>query len=57
MGTRILELFFENLLMNADHELKNRYTHIDFQSESAIQSANEKISARKNRAPVNNEYY
>jgi len=25
--------------MNAGHELKNRYMHIDFQSESAIQSA------------------
>ena len=37
--TEFLELFFENLLMNAGHELKNRYMHIDFQSESAIQSA------------------
>ena len=34
--------------MNAGHELKNRYMHIDFQSESAIQSANEKISKCQN---------
>ena len=39
--TEFLELFFENLLMNAGHELKNRYIHIDFQRESAIQSAAE----------------
>lgn len=36
--TEFLELFFENLLMNANHELKNRYMHVDF--EKAIQSAN-----------------
>ena len=40
--TEFLELFFENLLMNADHELKNRYMHVDFQSEDATQSATEK---------------
>ena len=33
--TEYLELFFENLLVNAGHELKNRYMHIDFQGESA----------------------
>ena len=33
--TEFLELFFENLLMNAGHELKNRYMHIDFENESA----------------------
>ena len=37
--TEFLELFFENLLMNAGHELKNRYMHIDFENESATQSA------------------
>lgn len=37
--TKFLEMFFENLLMNAGHELKNRYMHIDFDNESAIQSA------------------
>lgn len=33
--TEFLELFFENLLMNAGHELKNRYMHIDYRSQSA----------------------
>lgn len=33
--TEFLELFFENLLMDAGHELKNRYMHIDFENESA----------------------
>lgn len=46
--TEFLELFFENLLMNAGHELKNRYLHIDFQKESVIQSANAKISKCQN---------
>ena len=42
--TEFLELFFENLLMNAGHELKNRYMHIDFENESATQSANKNVS-------------
>jgi len=46
--TEFLELFFENLLMNAGHELKNRYMHIDFEGESAIQSANNTDSKCKN---------
>lgn len=46
--TEFFELFFENLLMNAGHELKNRYMHIEFENESAIQSANEKISKCQN---------
>lgn len=28
--TKFLEQFFENLLLGADHELKNRYLHINF---------------------------
>ena len=43
--TKFLELFFENLLMDAGHELKNRYMHIDFEKDSAAQSAN--INASK----------
>ena len=43
-----LELFFENLLMNTEHELKNRYMHIDFQNESVIQSAKIQKSKCKN---------
>ncbi len=46
--TEFLELFFENLLMNAGHELKNRYMHVDFQGESAIQSATEMDSKCQN---------
>lgn len=33
--TKFLEKFFENLLMNAGHELKNRYMHVDFDKQSA----------------------
>lgn len=36
--TKYLELFFENLLFGKNNELKNRYLHIDFQSD--IQSDN-----------------
>lgn len=37
--TKYLELFFENLLLGKNNELKNRYLHIDFQSD--IQSDND----------------
>ena len=30
--TKYLELFFENLLMNKHHKLKNRYVHIDYKN-------------------------
>ena len=46
--TEFLELFFENLLMNAGHELKNRCMHIDFENESATQSANKNVSKCQN---------
>ncbi|MDO5445924.1 MAG: Fic family protein [Eubacteriales bacterium] len=46
--TEFLELFFENLLMNAGHELKNRYMHIDYDVERAAQSANSSISKCQN---------
>lgn len=36
--TKYLEMFFENLLLGKNNELKNRYLHIDFQSD--IQSDN-----------------
>ncbi len=32
--TKYLELFFENLLLGKNNELKNRYLHIDFQSDT-----------------------
>lgn len=46
--TEFLELFFENLLMDADHELKNRYMHIDYDAESAIQCAKDNASKCQN---------
>lgn len=42
--TKFLELFFENLLLGTNHELKNRYMHVDFVDESASQSINSKVS-------------
>ena len=42
--TKFLELFFSNLLLGTNHELKNRYMHIDFADESALQSINPKVS-------------
>ena len=41
--SEFLGLFFENLLMDAKHDLKNRYMHIDFDGQSAIQSANNSV--------------
>ena len=42
-----LEKFFENLLLGAQHELKNRYLHVDFKDETT-QSANTEISKCQN---------
>ena len=36
--SEFLELFLENLLMDAKHDLKNRYMHIDFDGQSANNS-------------------
>lgn len=41
-------MFFENLLMNVGHELKNRYMHVDFDKQSVIQSATSNDSKCKN---------
>lgn len=46
--TKFLEMFFENLLLNAGHELKNRYMHVEFENKSVIQSANTNNSKCKN---------
>ena len=43
-----LELFFENLLLGAQHELKNRYLHVDFKAEAPIQSATTEAPKCKN---------
>ena len=37
--TKFLELFFSNLLLGTNYELKNRYMHVDFVDETASQSA------------------
>ena len=42
--TKFLELFFSNLLLGTNHELKNRYMHIDFADESTFQSISPKVS-------------
>ena len=42
--TKFLELFFSNLLLGTNHELKNRYMHVDFADESTLQSINFKVS-------------
>lgn len=34
-----LEQFFENLLLGAKHELKNRYLHVDYEKQTEVQSA------------------
>lgn len=44
--TKYLELFFSNLLLGTDYELKNRYLHVDYvpeQIDTMIQSATEDI--------------
>lgn len=42
--TKFLEMFFGNLLLGANHELKNRYMHIDYAEENNSQSINSKVS-------------
>lgn len=37
--TKFLELFFSNLLLDTNHELKSRYMHIDYVDENNSQSA------------------
>ena len=41
--TKFLELFFANLLLGTNHELKNRYMHVDFVDENTPQSINPKV--------------
>lgn len=38
--TYFLDMFFENLLLDKHHALKNRFMHVDYKDESAVQSAN-----------------
>ena len=48
--TKYLEMFFSNLLMGTDYELKNRYMHVDYvteQDDNTNQSAMEEVSKGK----------
>ncbi len=38
--TYYLELFLENMITRSNHELKNRYTHIDYKSEKKLTDSN-----------------
>ena len=40
--------FFENLLLGAQHELKNRYLHVDYQVDAPFQSATVEASKCNN---------
>lgn len=42
--TKFLELFFSNLLLGTNYELKNRYMHVDFVDQNASQSATTETS-------------
>jgi predicted HTH transcriptional regulator len=49
--TKYLELFFSNLLLGTQYELKNRYIHVDFianQNSKESQSVNLKVSKVQN---------
>ena len=43
--TAFLDKFFDNLIMNGTHDLKNRFLHIDYDK---VQSANKSVSKCKN---------
>ena len=45
--TKYLEQFFENLLMNMNHELKNRYLRVDYRDDRMIQSENAERSEER----------
>ena len=42
--TEFLEMFFGNMLLGTNHELKNRFVHVDYVAEEDSQSANAEIS-------------
>lgn len=41
--TKFLEMFFGNLLLDTDYELKNRFMHIDYADDNNSQSVNPKV--------------
>ena len=49
--TKYLEMFFSNLLLGTDYELKNRYMHVDYipeQDDTECQSINSKVPKVQN---------
>lgn len=46
--TKYLEYFFSNLLLGTSYELKNRYTHIDYDETDTVQSAKMEYSKCQN---------
>ena len=46
--TKYLENFFSNLLLGTSYELKNRYTHIDYDETDTVQSAKMEYSKCQN---------
>ena len=53
MNTEYLEKFFRNILLGESNELKNRYTHIDYDEYVKKFGENEKSSVRN--LPVKNK--
>ena len=51
MNTEYLEKFFRNILLGEKNELKNRYTHIDYDEYMKTMAENEKASVQN--LPVN----
>lgn len=51
MNTEYLEKFFQNILLGENNELKNRYTHIDYDDYMKTMARNEKASVQN--LPVN----
>ena len=41
-------MFFENLLLGTQHELKNRYLHVEYKADAPAQSVAAEISKCKN---------
>ena len=42
--TKFLEMFFGNLLLGTNHELRNRYMHVDYVDTNVFQSVSPKVS-------------
>lgn len=43
--TKFLEMFFSNLILRTEYELKNRYMHVDY-TEDNLQSVNPKVHSK-----------